>query len=238
MSFQATEYEFKNRIWFISGIFCSGFSLYWVDHWNVCAALTSLVAGRAYENPVLFNRFITGFFCFATVIVILAAAIRSWAESYLHSSIVHDTMLHREKLVADGPFRYVRNPLYLGTVLYAFGLGLLASRSGFLIIFLGMLLFTFRLILYEEANLLQSQGDGYRRYVSAVPRLIPALRPRIPPAGGEPNWIDGFTGEPLLWSGAAAMLVFTVTKKLPYFWIVFGLGFVIYFVQQRIRRRD
>jgi protein-S-isoprenylcysteine O-methyltransferase Ste14 len=238
MSFQATGFEFRHRFWFICGIFCLGFSLYFVDHENVSVGLTSLILGPARNNPLIFDHLVTGFFALGTLIVILGAAIRSWAESYLHSSIVHDTTLHHEKLVADGPFRYVRNPLYLGDVLFALGLGLFASRSGFLIIFFGMLLFMFRLILHEEANLLQLQGDGYRRYISTVPRLIPALRPRIPPAGAKPNWVDGIAGELLLWCGAVAMLVYLVTQKLLYFWTVFGLGFAIYFIQQRIRRRD
>ena len=238
MSFQATGFEFRNRFWFICGIFCLGFFLYLVDHRNVSVALAGLVLRGANNNPLIFAHLVTSFFAFGTLMVILAAAIRSWAESYLHSSIVHDTVLHRDKFVADGPFRHVRNPLYLGNVLFALGLGVLASRSGFFVIFLGMLLFIYRLILHEEANLLQLQGDVYRQYVSVVPRLIPALRPRIPSAGAKPNWIDGFTGEPLMWCGAAAMAVYTVTQKLSYFWIVLGLGFAIYFIQHHIRRRD
>jgi protein-S-isoprenylcysteine O-methyltransferase Ste14 len=237
MSFQGTEFEFRARFWFIAGIFWLGFFLYFLDHVNVSVALSRLVLGHPDENSSQFRHCITSFFALGTVGVALGALIRSWAESYLHSSIVHDAALHGEQLVADGPYRHVRNPLYLGNLLLATGLGLLASRSGFLVISIGMWIFVYRLILQEETTLLQSQGEGYRRYRAAVPRFLPSLRPRVPASGAKANWIDGFTGELFMWGGAAAMAVFTATRSLLYFWIVFGLGMAIYFVQSFIRSR-
>jgi len=54
------------------------------------------------------------------------------AEAYLHSSVVHDSQLHSDRLVADGPYRRVRNPLYLGNILLAFGLGRWPAGRAFL----------------------------------------------------------------------------------------------------------
>lgn len=123
------------------------------------------------------------------------ALIRSWAEAYLHSSVVHDAKMHSDQLTADGPYRYVRNPLYLGTVLLALGLGTMASRFGFAIVVAGIPVIVYRLILREEAGLLASQGERYREYFRAVPRLIPALHPRVPSGEARPDWVDGFTGK-------------------------------------------
>lgn len=241
MSFQATEWEFRNRFWIIAGIFWLGFLLYFVDHENASEALTHLVLRHAGQDhapdPALFDRTITAFFALGTLFVALAALIRSWAESYLHSSIVHDAALHAERLVASGPYRFVRNPLYLGNLFLAVGIGFLASRSGFLLISIGMLICVYRLILCEESTLLQSQGESYRRYYAAVPRLFPSLTPRVPASAAKPNWLDGFTGELFFWAGAAAMAVFTVTKSIAYFWIVFGAGAAIYFLQSYLRTR-
>src|ERR1700683_2522198 len=231
MSFQATEFEFRTRFWFIFGIFWLGFLLYYVDHVNVSVALSRLVLRPPDENSSRFLHDVIGFFALGTLSVALGALIRSWAESYLHSSIVHDAELHGEQLVADGPYRHVRNPLYLGNLFLAIGVGLLASRSGFLVISIGMWLFVYRLILREETTLVQSQAEGYRRYLGAVPRLLPAVAPRIPASGAKPNWLDGLTGEFVTCDGAAAMAVFTVTKNVLYFWLVFGLGMAIYFLQ-------
>ncbi|HXO44634.1 MAG TPA: isoprenylcysteine carboxylmethyltransferase family protein [Candidatus Cybelea sp.] len=239
MSFQATEFEFRTRFWFIFGIFWLGFLLYLVDPVNISVALSRLVlGGHPDESSSRFGHAVTVFFALGTLGVVVGALIRSWAESYLHSSIVHDRELHGEQLVADGPYRHVRNPLYLGNLLLAIGVGLLASRSGFLVISIGMWLFVYRLILREETTLLQSQGDSYRRYLAAVPRLLPSVTPRVPASGAMPNWLDGFTGELFMWSGAAAMAVFTATRSTLYFWVVFGLGMAIYFLQSYLRGRS
>jgi len=237
MSLQATEFEFRVRFWIIALIFTLGFLLYNLDRVNVSVALSQLVLRGHSEDSVAFEHWITAFFALGTSLVTLGAILRSWAGSYLHSSIVHDAALHGEQLVADGPYRHVRNPLYLGNVFLAMGLGFLASRFGFLVISIGMLLFVYRLILREETTLLQTQGERYRRYLAAVPRLVPALRPLIPAAGATPNWWDGLTGESLMWGGALAMAVFTVTRSLVDFWIVFGLSIGIYFLQAYVRSR-
>jgi protein-S-isoprenylcysteine O-methyltransferase Ste14 len=189
------------------------------------------------ESSVRIDHLIVELFALGTFIVALAALIRTWAGSYLHSSIIHDGSLHGEQLVADGPYRYVRNPLYLGNLLLAVGIGVLASRAGFLVIVLGMAIIVYRLILREEATLLASQGESYRRYYAAVPRLLPSLTPRVPASGAKPNWVDGFTGEFMMWAATAAMAVFTVTQHIAYFWAVFGAGLVIYFLQSFLRER-
>jgi protein-S-isoprenylcysteine O-methyltransferase Ste14 len=105
MSFQASEFEFRVRFCTILGIFCLGFFLYLVDHVNASEALTRLGLGHANENSSRYGHYSTGFLALGTLSVALAALIRSWAESYLHSSIVHDAALHGEQLVADGPYR-------------------------------------------------------------------------------------------------------------------------------------
>ncbi len=51
MSFQATEFEFRTRFWFIAGIFWLGFFLYAIDHVNASIALSRLIlGGHADEN--------------------------------------------------------------------------------------------------------------------------------------------------------------------------------------------
>ncbi len=67
-----------------------------------------------------------------SLFVFLAAALRTWGAAYLRTEVVHDTAQHSEALVADGPFRYTRNPLYLANLPMAAGIGVLASCSGFI----------------------------------------------------------------------------------------------------------
>jgi protein-S-isoprenylcysteine O-methyltransferase Ste14 len=117
------------------------------------------------------------FFALGTILLVLAALIRSWATAYLKSGVVHDSAIHSELLVADGPYRHVRNPLYLGNILQAFGIGFMASRLGFVFLTLANTIFMIRLILHEEAGLLKSQGESYLRYIDAVSASL-AVSPR------------------------------------------------------------
>jgi protein-S-isoprenylcysteine O-methyltransferase Ste14 len=235
LSWRATEFEFRHRFWIISGTFCLGFSCYAWDHLNASAALARLILGGL--NSPLADRWVRAILAVGALTATLAALVRSWAEAYLHSSVVHDSQLHSDRLVADGPYRRLRNPLYLGNILLALGMGLMASRTGFFVLAGGMTLFVYRLILHEEACLLASQGASYRTYFDTVPRLWPALRPRVPAGAARPNWVDGFVGETCLWSLAIGMAVFDVTLRLAHFWIIMGTGFTVYFLQAWLRKR-
>jgi protein-S-isoprenylcysteine O-methyltransferase Ste14 len=237
MSFAASEWEFRARFWFILGVFWLGFLLYFVDHVNVCAALSVFIFHHQPGSSAQTDRLIIGLFWVGTVLAGSAALVRTWAGAYLHSSIVHDARLHGEQLVADGPYRHLRNPLYLGNLLLALGIGVLAPRSGFFVIVIGMWIIVYRLIAREEITLLASQGEGYRRYLAAVPRLWPSPAPRVPASGAKPNWVDGFTSEMMMWAAALAMAVFTMTQNLGYFWAVFGAGMGIYLWQGYWRGR-
>jgi protein-S-isoprenylcysteine O-methyltransferase Ste14 len=238
MSFRATEFEFRYRFWFIAGIFAAAFMCYRFDPVNVSVALSRMIVavGRP-GNPDLIDVCVRGFFALGALLVIAAALVRSWAEAYLHSSIVHDMKLHSDRLVSDGPYRHLRNPLYLGIVLLAVGIGFLASRIGIIILGGGITLFTYRLIFREEASLLASQGEGYRRFQQRVPRLLPSLTPNVPAAGGQPNWIDGFMGELFMWGLAIGMALFAMTENLLYYCTAMGIGFAVYFLQAFTRKK-
>jgi protein-S-isoprenylcysteine O-methyltransferase Ste14 len=60
------------------------------------------------------------------LLVFLGAGLRTWGAAYLRTEVVHDTAQHSEALVADGPFRHTRNPLYLANLPMAAGIGVLA----------------------------------------------------------------------------------------------------------------
>ena len=242
MNFQATEFEFRNRFWFIAGIFAVAFGCYSLDKTNAAEALVRLIlslgshSSAVDTNSPRFDNTARLIFALGTLLLVLAALVRSWATAFLQSGVVHDAAIHSERLVADGPYRHLRNPLYMGNILQAAGIGLLASRTGFLILVLGNLIFMLRLIRHEETGLLQSQGERYRRYFEAVPRLWPSFRARVPASAARPNWADGFLGEIFFWIFAAGMAVFTVTLHFNHFLIALGVGFAVYFLQNYFRK--
>src|SRR6201987_1005270 len=115
------------------------------------------------------DRFARAAIAIGALLVFLSAAIRTWGAAYLRTDVVHDTAQHSEALVADGPFRYVRNPLYFANLPMAAGIGVLASRSGFVLLVLANWIFVYRLIFREEKALRINQGEFYLAYCRAVP---------------------------------------------------------------------
>jgi len=79
--------------------------------------------------------------------------------------------------VASGPYRYVRNPMYLGAATLLAGYGLV-RRSPSVVLLAPVLLLAAHVfvVLVEEPGLAERFGESYRRYKAAVRRW----RPRAP----------------------------------------------------------
>jgi protein-S-isoprenylcysteine O-methyltransferase Ste14 len=227
---RATKFEFEQRFWVIGMIFALGFFLYNVDKTNAALWLLRVVVPSIDPNSNQATNLARLIFGAGALLVFLAAAFRTWATAYLKTEIVHDQAQHSEGLVADGPYRHLRNPLYFANLPMAAGMGLLASRAGWIFMVLAMWLFMYRLIFREEDGLLQTQGESYRAYLKAVPRFWPSLTPRVPSGGGVPRWGQAFAGESLIWLFGVAEMVFAVTLNSKLMWIFFGASFVSYFL--------
>ena len=126
--------------------------------------------------------------------------------------------------------RRVRNPLYFANVLMAIAIGAMLSRPGFFLAVVAMQVFCYRLILREEAELQADQGEQYEGYRKAVPRLWPALWPRIASAGRQARWIEGFKAESWYWGFAAALVTFAITLKLALFFAILAASLVLFWV--------
>ncbi|HXZ28617.1 MAG TPA: isoprenylcysteine carboxylmethyltransferase family protein [Terriglobales bacterium] len=224
---RATLFEFRFRAFLIGMCFWLAFTLYSVDHLNFVAWLFLLSGRYKTAAQIPDSLAIHASFAAAAAVIALGALLRSWGTAYLSVQVMADKKVHSERLVADGPYRYVRNPLYLGNLLLAVGMGAMASRTGFFVLLLGMLFVVLRLIGREEAELLAGQGESYRAYLAAVPRLLPALRPRVPAAGARPDWLEGLFGETMIWVMALSVAAFAVTLKLPWFFVLLGSSFVL-----------
>lgn len=123
--------------------------------------------------------------------VLVGEGLRIWATGHLHKN---------DALTVTGPYAYLRNPLYLGTLLIALGFALLAdSTLGYTILALFAAVYFFYYMPYkdriESARLESLYGDAYRRYSAAVPSLIPRLHAYVP-LGAEtapkPEWSARF----------------------------------------------
>ena len=84
---------------------------------------------------------------------------------------------HPKQLVVTGLYQYVRNPMYVGVLLFLLGEALFFASREFLLYTIAWLVFIhFNIILYEEPNLRRKFGSSYERYVSAVRRWIPGRK--------------------------------------------------------------
>jgi protein-S-isoprenylcysteine O-methyltransferase Ste14 len=82
------------------------------------------------------------------------------------------------RLVAAGPYRYVRNPMYLGGYLVLLGAGLFLGSVAIMLLSFGfLLLFHFFVMYVEEPNLQERFGRSYREYRRHVNRWIPHTTP-------------------------------------------------------------
>jgi protein-S-isoprenylcysteine O-methyltransferase Ste14 len=83
------------------------------------------------------------------------------------------------KLVVSGFYRYVRNPMYIGAMLFVIGeaalLGSVLIGLAYALIF-GVCAGLF-VLLYEEPTLRTKFGADYEAYCRNVPRFIPRLKP-------------------------------------------------------------
>jgi hypothetical protein len=120
---------------------------------------------------------------------LLGAVLRVWGAAYLGYSTVHHGEMQGGAVMAAGPFRYVRNPLYLGAWFMMLAICLLMTPSGALFTMALITIFYLRLILGEEAFLTATLGEPYKEYLRAVPRLLPRLRSSLPASQAKPHWL-------------------------------------------------
>ena len=107
-------------------------------------------------------------------IVVLSFGIFFWAASTVlrgHASI--PTNKPTDAIVAGGPFRFSRNPIYLSMILLHIGVGAWTKSLWFFVLAaISVALLTWGVILREERYLERKFGDEYLSYKSRVRRWI------------------------------------------------------------------
>jgi protein-S-isoprenylcysteine O-methyltransferase Ste14 len=76
-------------------------------------------------------------------------------------------------LVRSGPYRWTRNPMYLGLLLLYLGVGLLFDATWSLVLAPVVVFLVGRLVICREEKYLEARfGEEYRRYMGEVRRWI------------------------------------------------------------------
>ena len=113
---------------------------------------------------------------FAAALLTLAnCAIRAWASAYLGAATVWSPDARGERLIVQGPFRFLRHPIYFGDLLLAIGFGALAPPVGEAFACCGVSAVVWLAIGEEERVLRMRHGRRFDAYRHAVPTLFPRL---------------------------------------------------------------
>jgi len=80
-----------------------------------------------------------------------------------------------DRIVANGPYKYLRNPMYLGHLIFMLGLAIGFSSWLAVALFLFHLVWFHQRVLKDEARLESRFGESYRAYKARVKRWIPGI---------------------------------------------------------------
>lgn len=80
-----------------------------------------------------------------------------------------------ERIIASGPYRYTRNPMYLGHLIFLIGLAVTFWSSFALIVLAVRAVWFHSRVLHDEARLEKIFGTEYAAYRAQVKRWIPGV---------------------------------------------------------------
>ena len=93
-------------------------------------------------------------------------ALRAWAAGCLAKN---------RELATTGPYAWMRNPLYVGTLLVACGLCIASRSTGLSVLFGAVFLFIYLPVIELEEQHLREIFPEYDAYAQRVPALIPKI---------------------------------------------------------------
>jgi protein-S-isoprenylcysteine O-methyltransferase Ste14 len=137
------------------------------------------------EHPYLAGQVL------AFVLIAAGVGLRAWGSGTAGGHTRSGT-IEACHLATGGPFAYVRNPIYLGSILLGVGMSaLIGDVLAYALTAVAFSILYFAIVPAEEDHLQKTFGSTYETYRSAVPRLIPRFRP----------WA-GRTETPFQWNAA------------------------------------
>jgi protein-S-isoprenylcysteine O-methyltransferase Ste14 len=110
-------------------------------------------------------------------LVVIGLALRAWAGGCAGAHTRNAT-IEAPRLVTGGPYAYVRNPIYLASIVLGLGMVGLLGDPWMFALYVGVFIFLYTAIVpAEEAFLRRTFPEEFARYCENVPRILPRLRP-------------------------------------------------------------
>ena len=131
--------------------------------------VTRIAIGMPRLLPVLeilgATAYVLGFFTMAWALLTLG-------RSY---QLGGSTPRTQDDMIADGPYKVVRHPMYAAALSISLGLACLTQSWAFLAVFFIYLVLVLPLIALEERDLRKVYGERYAAYQQKVKRLVPLV---------------------------------------------------------------
>jgi protein-S-isoprenylcysteine O-methyltransferase Ste14 len=102
------------------------------------------------------------------LLVVPGVWLRGYAAGYVRKNA---------ELTRTGPYAYTRNPLYLGSMMIAFGFAAAAASWIILVVLAAMFFAIYLPTIQSEEQFLRGHFAGFDEYAKQVPRLLPRLTP-------------------------------------------------------------
>jgi protein-S-isoprenylcysteine O-methyltransferase Ste14 len=153
-----------------------------------------LILMVVFAMPTLTSMLLGG------LLVCCGEAIRFWGVSLVGSETRTTGAVGGTYLVTNGPFAYVRNPLYVGNMLMYAGIGLMSLALFpwlFIVAVLWFYVQYYLIVTREEEYLATKFGADYNEYQRGVGRFLPRLTPyrSSRPPDKVVNFHEGFASE-------------------------------------------
>jgi protein-S-isoprenylcysteine O-methyltransferase Ste14 len=132
-----------------------------------------LIVMLIFAKPTLWSLLI------GLLIALVGELIRFWGVGYAGGETRTTGPVGGSKLVTNGPYAYVRNPLYLGNMLMYLGFGVMSMALFPYFQIIGLIYFFvqyYLIVTLEEDYLSRAFPDEYALYIKHVPRFIPRLK--------------------------------------------------------------
>ena len=190
-------------------LFLAAFAISWTSQsgtrtQRVWLALPEFLAEHAGAD---LHHCIVGLSVVAALCALAGALLRTWGAAYLGSDAVWGMRLRSEGLITNGPYRYVRNPVYLGTMLHTLALTVLFSWVGAVFALVTVVGLQLVLVAAEERYLANRLGEAYELYCKQVRRFLPRFGGGAAASRTGGAWLPGFRGEVYPWGVALTFAV-------------------------------
>jgi protein-S-isoprenylcysteine O-methyltransferase Ste14 len=110
-----------------------------------------------------------------TAVFFVGFILRVWSQTHLHFRL--DV---RKTLAIEGPYAYIRNPVYVGNTCILVGAAILSRALWSVpLVLLWCAIVYARVVRYEEHRLRLKYGEAYDEFCRRVPRWIPRVKPSL-----------------------------------------------------------